>query len=132
MELIQHIDEIARKLKRDVLYLEFHPLQAGARHEADAMRRRTLEWLGAHHITWLRCGPYASVTRMEPYRGQVYLDVPFDENLPLYQELRNYLEHSDGSMKHPDVRFMVMTLDRAMQNSEHDEPGFWTRWADQF
>jgi hypothetical protein len=69
---------------------------------------------------------------MGPYLGQVYLDVPYDESLPEYCVLRDYLEHPDGTMRHAGVRFCVMPLDYAMRNAEHDEPGFWERWADGF
>jgi hypothetical protein len=69
---------------------------------------------------------------MAPYLGQVYIDVPYDESLSEYRELRDYLEHPDGTMRHDGVRFYAMPLDYAMQNAAHDEPGFWERWAEDF
>jgi hypothetical protein len=134
--LLQHIDAIARARQRAVLYLEFHPAErasaANYLFERDVVRDQFLAWLDMHGIGWQPCGPIASILRMESYRGQVYVDVPFDENLPLYCLLRDALEHPDGSMKLSSVRFMVLSLDRAMENAEHDEPGFWERWADTF
>jgi hypothetical protein len=35
-------------------------------------------------------------------------------------------------MRHDGVRFYAMSLDHAMDNAEHDEPGFWERWAEGF
>lgn len=134
--LIQHIDAIARKKGRDALYLEFHP-QAYAqwrdyRYEDDPVRRAVLAWLDRHRVGWHACGPFADTRRMLPYLGQVYLDLPYDESLPAYCTLRDYLELPDGSMRIDGVRFCVIPLDYAQQNAAHDEPGFWERWADAF
>lgn len=134
--LIEHIDAIARKQGRAVLYLEFHPQPVREWRnysvEADGMRTAVLAWLDAHGVRWRECGPFANPNLMASYMGQVYLDVPYDESLPAYRQLCDYLEHPDGSMRHPGVRFCVMPLDYAMRNAEHDEPGFWERWAESF
>lgn len=133
---IEHIDAIARKQGRAVLYLEFHPQPYSEwreyRFEDDPMRASVLAWLDAHGVPWKECGPFANLRVMAPYLGQVCLDVPYDESLPEYRVLRDYLEHPDGTMRHDGVRFNVMPLDHAMQNAEHDEPGFWERWAEDF
>jgi len=134
--LIAHIDAIARKKQREVLYLEFHPQPRAEwrnyRYEDDVTRTAILAWLDANHIPWTRCGPFADRRVMAPWLGQVYLDVPYDETLPEYRVLRDYLEHPDGSMRHEGVRFYALPLDLAMENAEHDEPGFWERWAEGF
>lgn len=134
--LIEHIDAIARKKGRTVLYLEFHPQPFGEwknyRFEDDPMRMSVLAWMDAHGVAWQECGPFADLRVMAPYLGQVYLDVPYDESLPEYQSLRDYLEHPDGTMRHFSVRFYAMPLDYAMHNAEHDAPGFWERWAEDF
>lgn len=136
MILLQHIDAIARARQRAVLYLEFHPQQrAGAaayRVELDDVRDQFLAWLDTHGIGWQACGPLADVSRIESYRGQVCLDVPFDDTLPLYCLLRDALEHPDGSMKFATIRFMVLKLEVALRNAAHDAPGFWEGWADAF
>lgn len=134
--LIQHIDAIARKKGRDALYLEFHPQPFSEWREYwfedDPVRAEVLAWFDAHGVPWTRCGPFANPSRMVSYLGQVYLDVPYDESLPGYCALRDYLEHPDGTMRHAGVRFYVMPLDYAMENAAHDEPGFWERWAEDF
>lgn len=134
--LLEHIDAIARQKGRDVLFLEFHPKPFSEwRHYdcgTDATRTSILEWLDAHGVPWKRCGPFANPQVMAPYLGQVYLDVPYDESLPMYRMLCDYLEWPDGSMRHAGVRFYVMSLDHAMENAAHDEPGFWERWAENF
>lgn len=134
--LIEHIDAIARRKERAVLYLEFHPQPfrewRDYQYEDDSMRATVLAWLDATGVPWTRCGPFADPRVMAPYLGQVYLDVAYDEALPEYRRLRDYLEHPDGTMRHAGVRFYVMPLDQAMCNAEHDEPGFWERWAEEF
>ncbi|GGY46511.1 hypothetical protein [Pseudoduganella albidiflava] len=134
--LVEHIDAIARREQRAVLYLEFHPRpRAEWRHyrfEDDATRAAILAWLDAHGVPWTRCGPFADPRVMAPYLGQVYLHIPYDESLAGYRVLRDYLEHPDGSMRHAGVRFYAMPLEHAMNNAEHDEPGFWERWAEGF
>lgn len=133
---IEHIDAIARKTGRDALYLEFHPQPFAQwrvyQHEDDPVRTALLAWLDAQGVAWTPCGPFADPCVMAPYLGQVYLDVPYDEALPAYCRLRDYLEHPDSSMRHAGVRFNVMPFDYAMRNAAHDAPGFWESWADNF
>ena len=134
--LIQHIDAIARRKGRDALYLEFHPHGRAQwrdyRYDEDPVRTAVLAWLDRHRVAWQACGPIADPRRMLPYLGQVYLDVPFDEALPEYRLLRDYLENPDGSMRLEGVRFCYVPLDEAQCNAAHDEPGFWERWAEDF
>lgn len=133
---IEYIDAIARKKQRDVLFLEFHPESPSARRnysfEDDEMRKAILEWFDSNQVSWSMCGPYANPNVMAPYFGQVYIDVPYDESLPAYCKLRDYLEYQDGSMRHAGVRFCAVSLNHAMKNAEHDQPGFWERWAEDF
>jgi hypothetical protein len=134
--LIEHIDAIARQKGRAALYLEFHPQAAAERraydHDEDPMRAQVLAWLDANGVPWRPCGPLANPSVMASWRGQVYLDLPWDEDLPAYQVLRDYLELPDGSMRHAGVRFYAMPLELAMENAEHDEPGYWQRRAEEF
>ena len=135
-QLIEHIDAIARQQGRDVLYIEFHPEAPGERkgydYARDPVRAAVLAWLDGHAVPWRECGPIADLRIMSPYRGQVYVDVPYDEALPAYRAVRDYLEHPDGSMRQPGVRFYLLTHKFAMKNAEHDEPGFWERWYEDF
>jgi len=133
---IEHIDAIARQKRRAVLYLEFHPQPfkewRNYDYQEDPTRAVVLAWFDAHDVPWTECGPFANPNVMAPYLGQVYIDVPYDDSLAEYRALRDYLEHPDGSMRHDGVRFYAMSLEHAMQNAEHDEPGFWERWAQGF
>jgi hypothetical protein len=131
---IEHIDSIARKLKRDVLYLEFptahHPRHADYRN-LDS-RQRITQWLDREGIGWRECAQVASETVMRSYAGEIFIDVAFDEADDRYRTLQAFLEYPDGTIRFDDVRFYVVSLELAMKNAHHDEPGFWDRWADNF
>jgi hypothetical protein len=154
-QVIDHIDAIARKKKRAVLYLEFHPAStfhsqvietdedhdlymeskhriSDYKYEKDAVRDEIIENLNRLGVSWVECGPIASESGFSSYKGQIYLDVPMDDDLPLYHELNDYLEYPNGEMRFPTVRFYYLALEVAMQNAHHDEPGFWETWAENF
>jgi len=134
--LIEHIDAIARKEGRAMLYIEFHTQAFSEwrryRYGNDPMRIEVLAWLDAQGFTWQACGSFATPDRMFPYLGQVALDVPYDECLPEYRRLRDYLEYPDGTMRHAGIRFCVMPLDYALRNVSHDAPGFWESVGENF
>ncbi len=130
--LIPFIDAIARQKQRDVLHLEFCPEQDGLDWAELPVRQQIIDWLTAHGIGWMPCGPFANVRVMESYRGQLYIDLPYDKALPAYQALEAFLENPDGSMRFPQVDFYCLTLDLAMKNAAHDAPGFWESWAEKF
>lgn len=56
------------------------------------------------------------------YMGDIYLDIPYDKDLPLHQELEAYLQYSDDRMRFDNVMFLYMPLELAMKNAEQDEP----------
>ena len=138
-QLIQHIDQIARQKHRAVLFLLFNdPV-----HEDDdfwpdldyqnhSARQEILAWFKANGVAHYPCGHFASENSMMSYRGQIYIDVPFDESNPEYQKVRDYLENADGSMKMSGAKFCYLPLEMAMKNAHHDEPGFWNQWSKNF
>jgi hypothetical protein len=139
--LIEHIDAIARKKQRDVLYVTFNPIQMSDMDgwdsdsydwEQDPQRETVCQWLTEHGIHWQHCSYFADESCMCSYEGQIYLDVPYDDNDPLYALVRDYLENPEGSMRFETVSFWVLPLAKAMENAHHDEPGFWEKWAEDF
>lgn len=133
-QILEHVDAIARRLKRDVLYLDF--VKAKRPHREDyrrlESRARIVQWLDSESIGWCECGPLASETVMRSYAGEIFIDVPFDETDAQYLKVQAFLEYPDGSTRFDDVKFYIVTLQLAMRNAHHDEPGFWDRWADNF
>lgn len=133
-ELNEHVDAIARREQRAVLYLEFHPPANWRRYrfETDTMRDSVLAWLDQHGFGWRQCGQFADPPNLGRYLGEVCLDVPYEESLPAYCTLRDYLENEDGSMRHAGLRFNVMPRAYAERNAEHDAPGFWEQYWEGF
>ncbi len=136
--LIDHIDKIARDKRRGVVYIEFCKQLDFNRRNSDEyrenlfidyenleIRKTLLQWFADNRIAVCPCGPFARAGRMECYRGQLYVDVPFDKNDPDYQKVENLLENEDGTMKFSQVLFFYLPLEAAMQNAHHDEPGYW-------
>ena len=150
--LLEHIDAIARQKQRGVLYVEFHPLaldpQAGeslsaqdvwawktmpdSAWQALPIRQQIIDWLDAQGIGWQPCGHFADVGLMLGYRGQLYIDLPYDKSLPAFQVLQAFLENPDGSMRYPEAFFVYCSQDKAMENAAHDALGFWDRWAENY
>lgn len=124
-----------------MLYVTFHP--KGSRDigrwgknsynwQQDPMRETTCEWLTEHGIPWQLFSYFANENCMCSYEGQIYLDIPFDDNDPLYVLVRDYLENPDGTMHFETVSFWYLPLEKAMKNAHHDESGFWEKWAENF
>ena len=145
--LLEHIDAIARQKGRDVLMITFYP---GARsffgiedeeekvdifdfdYKKSKARQKVIEWLNENKIVWQPCGEIANENMMIGYLGSVYLDVPFDPENETYRKLNEYLENPDGSSKVKGVTLWALTLELALKNKHHDEPGFWEKWAENF
>jgi hypothetical protein len=128
---LQHIDHIARAKNRDVLYVTFHrTLRANVAWETLPERRQIIAWLDQHGYRWYPCGDVASTTFSGRYLGQIYLDVAYDEAAPEFRKLCRFLEKPDGTMAFDGTVFTLLTLRRAMENVEHDAPGFWDEVAE--
>jgi hypothetical protein len=142
---VEHIDAIARTKKRDVIYVEFHylvnPRKREYRSPYDELvldwehlsaRKIVADWLDAKAIHWSPCAEFADLNCLVSYRGQMYIDIPYDKKSSAFQLLEAFLEDTDGSALIPGVRFLYCTLEQALVNASHDEPGFWGRWAETF
>jgi hypothetical protein len=80
----------------------------------------------------MRGGHYGNECLMISYRGQIYLDIAYDLDNPLYRRVQDFLEHEDGSMLFADTKFWLLSLKKAIENAHRDEPGFWERWGEIF
>jgi hypothetical protein len=131
-QIIQHIDQISRQKQRDVLMIIFGGdiTKNFVDYSETAIWQDVTDWLDAQKITWCPCGDFASENCIESYRGQIYLDIPYDDQNADYRKLEGYFENSDGTMRILGVRFCYLSLAAAMRNAHHDEPECWERWAE--
>ncbi len=134
-QVLKFLDQISREKQRAVLSVVFKVGRLDDRwveYEDLPVRQGLITFLDENHISWEPCGGVADVCTMSSYRGQLYIDLPFDEGLPEYQKVRDHLEHPDGTMRFDDATFVYLPLDMAMKNAHHDAPGFWENWAENF
>ena len=136
--LIDEIDAISRQKQRDVLYLHFESEDADddncGFYENHVARKKILKWFKSNGIPYWPCGLFADENSMMGYSGQIYIDVPFDLSDQAYQKVQNYLENPDGTLKlkFKGTKFCYLPFEQAMKNSHHDEPDFWSKWAESF
>lgn len=131
--LIKHIDKIAREKQRDVLYVQFDSkFYSSDNYEKWKARTRFIHWLQQNSIFYEECGGFASENSIESYRGQLYIDIAYDESLTEYQKLSEYLEYADGRMKIKGLLFCYVPLEKAMKNKHHDGEEFGEKWAESF
>ena len=138
---VKHIDKIARKKNRDVLYIAFNKpkkeddsLQEyyAYEFENDPVRDEFIKWLDENNIPYEMCGPIAREDGWEKYMGQLYIDIPMDENDKRYVKLNEHLEDKEGNMKINGIYYHYVPVEIAMKNTHHDKPGFWDKWAEEF
>ena len=68
--------------------------------------QKIIKWLDANKISWEPCGRFEpGGVIMGSYSGDIYLDVPNDNNLLLYQKLEEYLQYPDDSIRFENVIF---------------------------
>ena len=133
--LIKNIDAIAREKQRDVLFITFSDIQDWFTHydwEKDHLRANVINFLNEHSIGWQECGEFANDDCLMSYQGQIYVDLELNEKDEKYRILQKFLENPDGSMRHTNITFWLLTLERALTNKAHDEDGFWEKWAENF
>ncbi|MDF1878422.1 hypothetical protein JHD46_02070 [Sulfurimonas sp. SAG-AH-194-C20] len=131
--IIEHIDKIARDKQRDVIFIEFdREVYPSYDYEKYEECIKLLEWLESHDIAYRSCGPIAREDGWESYRGELYLDIPFDRENEKYQLICEHMDNPDGSFKIQGVNSWIFPLEVALKNKHHDEEGFWDKWAENF
>lgn len=130
---IQYIDKICREKQRDVLYLTFNKDSFSTTDWSSwHSRQDIIDWLNKNHMNHTPCGDVANEYGFSSYKGQIYIDVPFDESDPDFIKLSRFLEHPDGSCKFEGVTFCYLPLEHAMKNQHHDEPSYWEALMEDF
>ncbi|MBV4396409.1 hypothetical protein KU392_03940 [Advenella alkanexedens] len=129
-QLIYHLDEIARKQQRGILYITFGPYiepltpsfflddeNSEWYWEDYQARKMIINWLDNNNYQWHECGHinWRNGWQRYGYDGRIYLDTPYDVENEKYMLLQEYLENPDGSMKYPDVHFCYLPLETALK-----------------
>lgn len=131
--ILKHIDQIAREKERDVLFINFdNEIYPDNDYKKWTSRTQLIDWFRKNQIDYIECFNVANENCMESYRGDIYIDVYYDENDPTYIKVKDYLEDSDGNPCILGVLFYLLPLEIAMKNKHHDEPDFWEKWAENF
>jgi hypothetical protein len=139
VQLLRHIDAIARQEGFGVLYITFginpnipSSQQRCPEWETMPIRQQIIDWLYINDYAWKECFEIASENSITPYMGTIYVKVPYEVTNMEFQKLRDYLENQDGTIRYQEVSFNYLPLETAMRNKHHDVPGFWQTWAKNF
>ncbi|SEL21161.1 hypothetical protein [Acinetobacter sp. DSM 11652] len=116
----QHIDAIAREIQRDVLFIHFENY-TDDQNEEESIRDHVIAWLEQHEIEFVPCLGLSGEDEIDSYLGDLYLDIPFDEQNNQYQLVKNYLEDEQGNMKIEHVLFFVLSLEVAEEIAKDQE-----------
>lgn len=114
--LLHHIDEIACQRQHDVIFVEFHHF--GSKDPQDyltnASRIAIVNWLTDNNIPHWECSSMPSGFGSIRYRGEIYIDVAYDRDDPLYLKIESFFERPDGTMRFEGAWFRGFTLDSCM------------------
>ncbi|WP_290901736.1 hypothetical protein [Aquabacterium sp.] len=128
--LVDYLDAIARRKKRDVLYVDFG-LALGSCPDRSAWkmlpaRTQLIEWFCEQEIE-LEIAVFVAndeILITPPYRGEFYIDIPYDKDDPKCQLVLQHMETNDGFSKLHGVRLCLLELSVAEKYAYRDLPGF--------
>ena len=122
---IKTIDAIARRLGRDVLFLDIRNCEDRSLRDRPEVAE-AIAWLDAEGIGWTSCvGFVPGITLIEGGPGAIYIDTPFQPGSARLEKLEARFETADGRPRQPKLILTLLTLEEALINAEQDEPGFW-------
>lgn len=123
--ILETIDAIARRLGRDVIFLDIVERQDRPSRDRPEVAEATA-WLDAQGIGWSPCfGFLPGLVIVEGGSRAIHIDAPFEPGSPLLRKLEDRFETPDGLPRHPDLVLSLLRLETAMVNADQDEPGFW-------
>ena len=123
--VLKNIDQIGREKNRDVLFIQFdRKFFPKYDYKNYKNRAELLEWLDHNNIAYEECFGVASDNGLESYRGQLYVDVVFDETLDIYNLLNNHIEPQNGVLRFEGIGLWTLPLSMAMENAYMDDPNY--------
>ncbi|MDG3039821.1 hypothetical protein [Roseicyclus marinus] len=124
---IETIDAIARRLGRDVIFLDIRNCRDRPARDRPEIVEATA-WLDAEGIGWTACLSFApGMLLIEGGPRAIHIEAPFESDSPMLAKLEARFETPDGRPRHPDLILTLLTLEDALINAEQDAPGFWDR-----
>lgn len=123
--LLETIDAIARRLKRDVIFLDIRENQERPSRDRPEVAEATA-WLDSERLGWSPCfGFMPWMVILEGGPRAIYIDAPFELGSPVLRKLEDRFETPDRLPRYPDLVLSLLRLETAMVNADQDEPGFW-------
>lgn len=124
-QIIRPIDEIAREMQRDVIFVQFHNFSTGfvADYRTNPSREAIISWLDEQRISHVPCGGFDSGCIVEGYDGELYIDVAIDENDENFLKLSEWFVGEGGKRRYENAWLFYLPLTVALLNShevEHD------------
>lgn len=122
---IRTIDEVARSLGRDVMFLDIR--DPHGRPVADhAQLRVATDWLEKHDLEWEICAAFWPGAIVLEGRGRVvFINTPYLPGSDMLAALDGQFENEDGSPRIPGLILTLLTLGEAQVNAFQDAPQFW-------
>lgn len=121
-DLLYHIDEIARIKEADVVWIAFEYEQPGDWEKMPPslrqQRAQIICWLEQRKIDYQHCFGFFDGALEEPYRGDLFVDLPIDKINKNFAALEAMLENPDTSPKIEGVRFYLLALKAAKKNKK--------------
>ena len=122
---IDTIDAIARRLGRDVIFLDIRNCEERCGQDRPEVAEATA-WLDAEGIGWTAClGFVPGMLLIEGGPRAIHIEAPFEPESAMLVKLEARFETRDGQPRHPDLILTLLTLEDALINAEQDAPGFW-------
>lgn len=107
---IETIDAIARRLCRDVIFLDIRSSQDRPVRDRAEISEATA-WLGAEGIGWTVClGFVPGMLLIEGGPRAIYIEVPFEPGSGTLAKLETRFETQDGHPRHPDLILTLLPL----------------------
>lgn len=124
---IETIDAIARRLGRDVIFLDIRTAADRPVRDRPEIVEATA-WLDAEGIGWTACLGFApGMLLIEGGPRAIHIEVPFEPGSAMLAKLDARFETPDGQPRHRDLILTLLHLEVALINAEQDEPRFWER-----
>lgn len=123
--ILETIDAIARRLKRDVIFLAIVKRRGRPSRDRPEVTEATA-WLDVEGIGWSPCfGFLPGIVILEGGPRAIHIEVPFELGSALLHKLEDRFETPDCLPRHPDLILSLLRLETATVNANQDEPGFW-------